>query len=445
MMKTPSDIQQVRWQDHVWDQFSRIRKSLENNVNIFAPEYVKVVQDADQKGHLNGELPTNLRDVVQAFVPAIAQTLHTTVEPSKANIMPRNLSRQKRKEWKQNHPNVTETPNIWSPVYSTALEKIKTQVFSAITLSKDELHKYYNHASVNEISKFDTLHHISLLSSLSIPHIVFEWVDPKILRDYTDAYMQQKETVQTQYNFIWDLIRAKAIPIIKELLKTKKENELLWYEEHIKYQIQFSRALKEVYERWCFANEVPVQPWYIGRVFKNELSKANIKADFKEIIEWQPIHKFLNWIFAEAYGNQAIIYFAERAKECNINIRSISLADDTKTSLDFYAKSDEQYYISLPNQSEFLQTVDFKSYADWEPSIIPIQNDNPAYNKRLHTIRRYVPEQLQNMPIHAIDFRVWVPSYFKGKLYTQGVFEHEFEMLYQKYMGYIASMIFQPK
>ena len=60
----------------------------------------------------------------------------------------------------------------------------------------------------------------------------------------------------------------------------------------------------------------------------------------------------------------------------------------------------------MPNGTEFLQSVDFKSYADGEPSIFPIPENDMTYQYRLPAIKQYIPAQLRSIPIYPIEFRV---------------------------------------
>lgn len=439
-MKTASNPAQVEESSQKWDKFAGIRNMLSENINIFNPKFSDALQKANENGHLNGEVHQSIRQIVELFIPTVSCELQTPEK--KIQKIPTNLSRKQRKMWKEKNSKIS-LPIPPTTVYTKALEKAKNQVFDAVSLSREELRTLYNqwnYTPDSTLTRFDEKYHIRLLSSLSIPSIVFDWVDSSALVEYTKWYMDQKEHVETQYNYIWDMIKAKIIPLVQNALKAMAETPTMHYATHVKYQMDIAHALKTIYEHWCFVNIVPVQPWYIGFVFNNELKKSNIKAWFKEFIGNMQVHKFLNGIFAEVYGEQAINYFAKKAKDLQMNIHSVTLDEITKKSLDFYAKSDEQYYIKMPDGTEFLQSVDFKSYADGEPTIFPIPETDLTYQYRLPTIRQYVPAQLRSIPIHPIEFRVWVPSHFKGKLYTKSVFEKEFELLYQKYLLYISKI-----
>lgn len=439
-MKTVSNPAQMEELSQKWDRFAGIRNMLSQDINIFNPKLSDALQKANKNGHLNGEVPQTIRQIVELFVPTITsepQSQEPTIRKT-----PSKLSRKQRKIWNKKNNNITISEPITTR-YTTALEKVKNQVFDAVSLSREELrtlYKQWNHTPDSTLTRFDEKYHIRLLSSLSIPYTVFDWVDSTALVEYTKWYMEQKDHVETQYNYIWDMIKAKVIPLIQNALKAMEENPIMHYAPHAKYQMDIADTLKKIYEHGCFANIVPVQPWYIGFVFNNELKKANIKVGFKEFIGNISVHKFLNWIFAEVYGGQAINYFTQKAKEINMNIYWVSLDEETKKSLDFYAKSDEQYYIKMSDGTHFLQSVDFKSYANGEPSIFPISENDIKYQYRLPNIKQFIPAQLHSLPIHSIEFRVWVPSHFKGKLYTKSVFEQEFELLYQKYLLYISKL-----
>ena len=423
----------------IWDKFAGIRTMLSKDINILHPKHSQAIQNANKKWHLNGEVPKSIREIIELFVPTVDSQWTSQTQ----RTMPTNLSRKQRKLWKEKNRNSTPSEPTTAK-YTVALEKVKHQVFDAVALSQEELRTLYNawnNSPDSTLTRFDEKYLIRLLSTLSIPDTVFEGVDPTVLAEYSKWYMNQKEHVETQYNYIWDMIRLKVMPLVYEALKAASDDPMMHYATHAKTQMNIAHALKEIYEHGCFCNEVPVQPWYIGLVFNHELKKSNSKYSFKVFIGNMPVHKFLNWIFAEVYGWQAINYFAKRAKDSQMNIYSVTLDETTKKSLDFYAKSDEQYYVKMPNGTEFLQSVDFKSYADGEPSIFPIPENDMTYQYRLPAIKQYIPAQLRSIPIYPIEFRVWVPSRFKGKLYTMSGFEKEFENLYQKYVTYIASTV----
>jgi hypothetical protein len=89
--------------------------------------------------------------------------------------MPKNLSRKARKIWKTKST-ITHISHI-SPIITTALEKVQSQVLDAITLDPAAIESYYatkKTPNTHLPTQVDISYDKHTLRSLSIPEIVFE-------------------------------------------------------------------------------------------------------------------------------------------------------------------------------------------------------------------------------------------------------------------------------